>query len=252
MSTIETIAPAPKSSRCDVWDERGELVPLTPAPAVEHEADVAAIVVSRNRPDLVDGMVRQLQDTGRHLTMDIYVVEMGTDADKLSTHCSLRYDDPDFRGKCYGHNVGLRLARARGRYRYYWILMNDLIFEEGPDVIQELVDVADANPTIAILSMTASLRRVCTTTCTRRAASPPTSCFPPDAAAMMHLATSVLLAIGLLPRPGSRRAQGWRAPRRMSQTAAQRPRRATQANRPRGTTPREDVKPCRRGRMFFS
>ena len=103
MSTIATTVPVPKSSRSDIWDEHGELVPLTPAPAAEHEADVAAIVVSRNRPDLVDGMVRQLRGMGGSLTMDTYVVEMGTDPDKLSPHCSLRYDDPDFRGKCYGH-----------------------------------------------------------------------------------------------------------------------------------------------------
>lgn len=157
MSTIATMTPVLNPSSCDVWDEQGELTPLTPARFVQHEADVAVIVVSRNRPDLVDNTIRQIEEMGRRLAVDTYVVEMGTDADRLSPHCSLRYDDPDFRGKCYGHNVGLRLARSLGRYRYYWILMNDLVFDAGRDTLQELVDVADANPTIAILSPTEPL-----------------------------------------------------------------------------------------------
>ena len=135
-----------------IWDDRGELVPLNPAPTVRHQADVAAIVFNRNRPDLTDTLVQQLQNMGQHLSMDIYVIEMGSDEDKLSQYCSLHYDDPDFRGKCYGHNVGLRLARSKGNYRYYFTLMNDLVFEEGVDAIGELIQIADANPKIAILS----------------------------------------------------------------------------------------------------
>ncbi len=121
---------------------------------MEREADVAAIVVSRNRPDLAAQMVRQLQVMGQNLRMDTYVIEMGSDPEKRSPDCTFHYDDPDFRGKCYGHNVGLRIARANARYRYYWILMNDLIFEEGVDTIGELVRIADANPEIGILSPT--------------------------------------------------------------------------------------------------
>lgn len=137
-----------------IWDEKGELIPLNPPPDVQHHADVATIIVSRNRPDLVDAMVQQLKSMGQHLSMDIYVVEMGSDEDKVSQYCSLHYEDKDFRGKCYGHNVGLRLARSKGDYRYYWILMNDLVFKEGVDAIGELVRIADSNPAIAILSPT--------------------------------------------------------------------------------------------------
>lgn len=137
-----------------VWDGQGQLIPLNPAPIVQHEADVAAIIVNRNRSDLVDSMVLQLRSMGQHLSMDVYVIEMGSDRNDLSQHCSLYYDDPDFLGKCYGHNVGLRLARSRGDYRYYWVLMNDLVFEEQVDTVGELVRVADAHPAIAVLSPT--------------------------------------------------------------------------------------------------
>ena len=143
----------PQENR-QIWNDRGELVPLNPAPDVEHSADIAVIIVSRNRPDLADSLARQALDMGRGLTKDIYVIEMGSDEDKLSAYCSLRYEDTDYRGKCYGHNVGLRFARSKGNYRYYWILMNDLVFEDGVDALSELVAIADANPRIAILSPT--------------------------------------------------------------------------------------------------
>lgn len=152
MSTIATFISPPAVSPNLVWDSRGDLLPLTPHPRVEREADVAAIVVSRNRPDLAAQMLRQLQAMGPGLRMDTYLVEMGTDPAKCSAECTFHYDDPQFRGKCYGHNVGLRIARANARYRYYWILMNDLIFEDGVDTIGELVRVADAHPEIAVLS----------------------------------------------------------------------------------------------------
>lgn len=137
-----------------IWDDDGELVPLNPAPDVDYNGDVAAIIVNRNRPDLVESMIEQLKKMGIHLRMDIFVIEMGSNKDKLSKYSTLYYEDKDFRGKCYGHNVGLRLARSRANYRYYWILMNDLVFQEGIDTIGELIKIADANSKVAILSPT--------------------------------------------------------------------------------------------------
>jgi hypothetical protein len=137
-----------------IWDQAGRLRELNPHPRVSREADVAVIIVNRNRPDLTDVLVGQVDAMGTGLEVDAYVIEMGSEPEKLGRHCSLRYDDPDFRGKCYGHNVGLRLARSTARYRYYWILMNDLVFEEGVDSLGELVRIADADPRMAILSPT--------------------------------------------------------------------------------------------------
>lgn len=154
MSITETTTSDTSVHTGDIWDEQGNLVPLHPVPAVDREADVAAIIVTRNRADLADALVSQLEKMGGQLSMDIYVIEMGSDQDKLSRACSLRYEDDDFRGKCYGHNVGLRLARSQCKYRYYWILMNDLVFEDGQDAIGELVRIADANARIAVLSPT--------------------------------------------------------------------------------------------------
>ncbi|MBN1674478.1 MAG: hypothetical protein JXR37_25745 [Kiritimatiellae bacterium] len=140
--------------RSHVWDEAGQLRPLVPAPPVDEKADVAAIIVNRNRADLTDALVGQLQSMAENLRMDVFVVEMGSEGDGISRHGSFHYADADFRGKCFGHNVGLRVARATAKYRYYWILMNDLVFEDGVDAVGELVRIAEANPDIAIISPT--------------------------------------------------------------------------------------------------
>ena len=154
MSITEITAIEPLVSRDAIWDEDGEFLPLVPAPHVTERADVAVIIVSRNRPDLVDSMMAQLSSMGPGLSVDHYVIEMGSDPDKRSRHCTFFYPDDDFRGKCYGHNVGLRLARSRKRYRYYWMLMNDVVFEDGVDALGRLVEIADRNPRLAVMSTT--------------------------------------------------------------------------------------------------
>jgi hypothetical protein len=115
--------------------------------------NVATVIVSRNRPDLVESTIEQLQ---RHDSVqnDIYVVECGTDSDKLTPHTSLWYADPDFRGKCYGHDVGLTFARSRGDYDAFFILMNDLVFDPAVDHVGELVRLLKENPRLAVISPT--------------------------------------------------------------------------------------------------
>lgn len=116
---------------------------------------VAVLVASRNRPDLVANVVRYF---GESVTTphDLYVVECGTDTDKLSPHSSLWYADPDFRGKCYGHALALEAARKAGQYDYYFVMMNDTVFEPGVDVLRVLIDQLEREPRMAILSPTDS------------------------------------------------------------------------------------------------
>lgn len=114
---------------------------------------LATVIVSRNRPDLVQSTIEQLR---RHDSVpnDIYVVECGTEADKLTPHTSVWYADPDFRGKCYGHDIGLSFARGRGDYDAYFMLMNDLVFDPAIDHVGELVRLLEQNPRLAIVSPT--------------------------------------------------------------------------------------------------
>jgi SAM-dependent methyltransferase len=56
---------------------------------------IASLIASRNRPDLVQSLVEQLR-ASTSLPHDVYVVECGSDPDKLSPHSTLWYADPDF------------------------------------------------------------------------------------------------------------------------------------------------------------
>lgn len=116
---------------------------------------VAVLIASRNRPDLVDAAVRYF---GESVTTphDLYIVECGTDTDKLSPHSTLWYADPQFRGKLYGHALALEAARAAGAYDYYFVMMNDAVFEPGVDVLRTLIEQFEHEPRMAILSPTNS------------------------------------------------------------------------------------------------
>lgn len=111
---------------------------------------IAALVVSRNRPDLVEATVEQLRRS--ELPLDVHVVECGTDPDKMSPHATAHYADPGFRGKCYGHNVALQMAKLDGGHDYYWVVMNDLVFDGDP--IATLVETMEREPRLALLSPT--------------------------------------------------------------------------------------------------
>lgn len=114
---------------------------------------VAVLVASRNRPDLVDAMAHSLAQS-MTLPYDLYVVECGTDKDKLSEHSTLWYPDPQFRGKLFGHSLALDAARKSGKYDYYFVLMNDVTFEPGVDPARTLIEQMEREPRMAILSPT--------------------------------------------------------------------------------------------------
>ena len=119
---------------------------------------VAVLVVSRNRPDLVTSLCTHLARNSS-IDYDLFVVEAGTDDDKVCEFSTVRYADDNFRGKAFAHNVALeearRAAKASGEsYDYYWVLMNDLVFPEGQDAMRTLVEQMEASPELAILSPT--------------------------------------------------------------------------------------------------
>ncbi len=115
---------------------------------------VAALIASRNRPDLVRDAVANLRDTCSPdgCELDIIVVECGTDRDKLCEHSTLVYEDAEFRGKCFGHHLALDLAARRGGYDYYWPLHNDVRFDGTLDPAAELIATLESEPAMAICS----------------------------------------------------------------------------------------------------
>lgn len=114
---------------------------------------IAVLVASRNRPDLVDAMAASLA-ANTSMPYDLHVVECGTDRDKLSAHSTLWYADPDFRGKCWGHNLALQAAKSTRRYDYYFVVHNDVVFADGVDALKILVEQMEREPQLAILSPT--------------------------------------------------------------------------------------------------
>ena len=116
---------------------------------------LAILIASRNRPDLVQNLVENLQ--GSEIDHDVYVVECGSDPGQLSAHTTLWYPDSakeGFQGKCFGHHLALQQARANGPYDYYWVLMNDLVFEPGVDAAKILIETMEREQNLAILSPT--------------------------------------------------------------------------------------------------
>ena len=113
---------------------------------------VAVLLVSRNRPDLVEQTAAVFERST--IDHDLIVVECGTDPDKVSPRCTLRYEDEEFRGKAFGHSLALDWARKTGEYDYYFIVMNDLVYDEGVDPLAKLVELMEANPELGILSPT--------------------------------------------------------------------------------------------------
>lgn len=114
---------------------------------------IAVLVASRNRPDLVESMAQSLK-ASMTLPYDLFVVECGTDRDKLSASSTLWYADPDFRGKCWGHALALDAAKLTGKYDYYFVLMNDVVFPAGVDAARILVEQMEREPRLALLSPT--------------------------------------------------------------------------------------------------
>lgn len=115
---------------------------------------IATIIPHRNTPDLVDRQVEQISQMGREIPeFDNFtlVVDCGSDPEKRTKQPSYWYDDPDFSGKCFGHNVGLTLL-GRDRFDYYWFNHPDLCFDVDKGCLEELLNVMEENPQIGVLS----------------------------------------------------------------------------------------------------
>jgi GT2 family glycosyltransferase len=141
-------------SHIQIYNEDGSLIPLEQILTKDsQQVEVCAIIVNRDRPDLTDALVEQVKEMGESydISVEVVVVEMGsTERSKYET---IFYDDTNFSGKCYGHNVGLRYALQTGNYKYFWFLMNDLVFDDT-NSLKELIRVYEQNEDIAILSPT--------------------------------------------------------------------------------------------------
>jgi hypothetical protein len=118
---------------------------------------VASIILNRNIPTETDLLVEHIKEYDGELT-DIYVVEAGSDDDKLSGYCTWHVNDEVTRkqGLRYsrGMNYGLFELWKSGRFKNYdafFLLTNDTVFERSA-TLAPLLNILDSQEYIGILS----------------------------------------------------------------------------------------------------
>jgi hypothetical protein len=118
---------------------------------------VACIILNRNLPEVTDRLYKHLAKFDGDLT-DIYVVEAGSDANKLSQHATWHADNPEVMqdGFRYGRgmNFGLVQLLKVGKFDQYdafFLLTNDTEFKAVP-TLAPLLDLLDKHPSVGILS----------------------------------------------------------------------------------------------------
>jgi len=117
---------------------------------------VAVVILSRNLPEAVDRLVRGLRRYDLDDT-DIYVIEAGTDRDKLSEHHTTWANWPEAMQEglrpARGFNLGIRELINGGRLHAYdyLFLMRATVHFDGP-VVSRLLDQLEEHPRVGIIS----------------------------------------------------------------------------------------------------
>lgn len=119
------------------------------------QASIATLILNRNLPDATDQLVDHFRKWDDKLT-DIYVIESGSDKDKLSRHCSFWANWPEALENglrwARGFNYGLlELDRTGRRYEYYFLVMGDSVFEDQP-TLNNMLAIMEQYSRIGILS----------------------------------------------------------------------------------------------------
>ena len=118
---------------------------------------VATIILNRNLPEVTDRLCEHIQKYDGDVT-DIYVVEAGSDRDKLSRNTTWHADWPEAmeHGLRYlrGMNYGLSKLYEEGKFSNYdafFLLTNDTEFQPIP-VISTLLEEMEKHPRAGIIS----------------------------------------------------------------------------------------------------
>jgi hypothetical protein len=118
---------------------------------------VATIILNRNLPEVTDDLSDHLKKHDGDLT-DIYIVEAGSDEDKLSKNYSWHADwlSAKQHGLRYGRgmNFGLSQLWKENKFKNYdafFLLTNDSELDNLP-TLAPLMDIMDEHPKLGILS----------------------------------------------------------------------------------------------------
>jgi hypothetical protein len=118
---------------------------------------VATIILNRNLPDVTNRLYEHLVQHDGDAT-DVFVVEAGSDSERLSCHATWHADWPDAvtHGLRYsrGMNYGLSQLWTEGKFKQYeafFLLTNDTELRDTPTVAP-LMTVLDQHSRVGILS----------------------------------------------------------------------------------------------------
>lgn len=116
----------------------------------------ATLILNRNLPDITDALCDHLHTYDPET--DVFVIEAGSDDDKLSRHTTWHatWDDARKHGLRYnrGMNYGLSMMWKDGTFRQYdafFLLTNDTEFPQQP-TIRPLCALLEEHPAVGILS----------------------------------------------------------------------------------------------------
>ncbi len=118
---------------------------------------VAAIVLNRNLPEVTDKLCNHIKKYDGYHT-DVFVVEAGSDEDRLSEHTTwhANWSDAKSHGLRYsrGMNFGLSELWKAGKfseYETFFLLTNDTEFEPN-ETVAPMLDLFSKHPRLGILS----------------------------------------------------------------------------------------------------
>lgn len=118
---------------------------------------VATIILNRNLPEITDRLYDHLMRHDGDQT-DVYIVEAGSDNERLSKNTAWYADWPEARehGLRYsrGMNYGLSRLWIEGKFKQYdafFLLTNDTEFQNKP-TLAPLIAILDQHPRVGILS----------------------------------------------------------------------------------------------------
>jgi len=118
---------------------------------------VCTIILNRNLPNTTDALYEHISRYDGSLT-DIYVVEAGSDSDKMSRYATWHADSEDaiLNGLryCRGMNYGLVRLLEEGKFNSYgsfFLLTNDTELKQK-NTLEPLIEILHEHPRLGILS----------------------------------------------------------------------------------------------------
>jgi hypothetical protein len=118
----------------------------------------ALIVLNRNLPGPTDALCERFLHHEAPGMLDVYVIEAGSDEDKLSRFASWHVNTPDVIQQglrsSRGFNYGIKQLFDCGQleeYEYLFLVTNDSVFDEGP-ILPALIEEMERHPKLGVLS----------------------------------------------------------------------------------------------------